>query len=120
MSRLAYPLDVLVVLLFAAAGRSSHALGVSAAGVLETAWPFLAGLVVGWVAVLRQPAGRHAWWLDGVVVAACTLVVGMLLRLATGAGAAPTFVLVAAVVLAGGLVGWRAVAAVVARRRAAR
>lgn len=118
MDRRAYVLDPLVVLLFALAGRTSHELGRDVLGVLATAWPFLVGLAVGWVAVLRQPPDRHAWWLDGAVVAVCTLVVGMLLRLATGAGTALPFVVVAAVVLLGGLLGWRALAALVAGRRA--
>ena len=94
----AFFLDLLVVLVFAAAGRASHDLGGDVLGVLATAWPFLVGLAVGWVAVLRQPGrvstgldrpGRsHLWWLDGLVVAVSTLVVGMLLRSFSGGGTA--------------------------------
>ena len=114
MSKHAYFLDLLVVLLFAAAGRASHDLSGDVLGVLQTAWPFLVGMAVGWLAVLRQ--AHHRWWLDGLVVALSALVVGMLLRLATGEGTALPFVLVAALVLLGGLLGWRAVEALLVRR----
>jgi hypothetical protein len=54
------------------------------------------------------------------VIALSTLVMGMLLRLTSGDGAALPFVLVATGVLTTGLVGWRAVhAAVLARRSGA-
>ncbi|EUA68678.1 hypothetical protein I553_1866 [Mycobacterium xenopi 4042] len=50
--------DVLCVLLFCALGRRSHDEGLSAAGVVTTAWPFLSGTVVGWLvsAGWRRPA----------------------------------------------------------------
>lgn len=115
MPKHAFFLDLFVVLVFAAAGRASHELSSGVLGVLETAWPFLVGLAVGWVTVLRQPAARHLWWLDGTVIAACSLVIGMLLRLATGEGTALPFVLVATGVLVLGLVGWRAVGALLTR-----
>lgn len=115
----AFFLDLLVVLVFAAAGRASHDLSGDVVGVLQTAWPFLLGMAVGWLAVIRQPTDRHHFALDGAVVAVSTLVIGMLLRLATGDGAALPFVLVAAGTLTLGLVGWRAVEALVLQRRAA-
>ncbi|MFK5635485.1 MULTISPECIES: DUF3054 domain-containing protein [unclassified Ornithinimicrobium] len=117
MARGAFFLDLLVVLVFAAAGRRSHDLDGSVLGVLQTAWPFVVGLVVGWTAVGRQPAERRVWWLDGAVITVTTLVMGMLLRLMSGEGAALPFVLVATTVLALGLVGWRAVHAFVRDRR---
>ena len=43
MRKHAYFLDLLVVLLFAAAGRASHELSGNVLGVLETAWPFQIG-----------------------------------------------------------------------------
>jgi hypothetical protein len=116
MTKAAFFLDLLVVLVFAAAGRASHDLSDDVLGVLATAWPFLVGLVVGWVAVLRRPARWASWWLDGLVVAASTLVIGMLLRSVSGGGTALPFVLVATGTLVAGLVGWRALAALLARR----
>jgi hypothetical protein len=112
----AFFLDLLVVLVFAAAGRASHDLSDDVLGVLATAWPFLVGLVAGWLAVRRRPVARASWWLDGLVIAGCALVLGMLLRSVAGGGTALPFVLVATVTLVGGLVGWRGVAALLARR----
>jgi len=109
--------DAMLVVAFAVIGRSSHAEGLDAAGVWGTAWPFLVGLGVGWLAVR---AWRHplALWPTGVVVWVTTLVVGMLLRLATGQGTAVAFIVVATATLAVLLLGWRAVALLVVRRRA--
>ncbi|GAA5163070.1 DUF3054 domain-containing protein [Ornithinimicrobium tianjinense] len=118
MPKPAYFLDLAVVLLFAAAGRASHDLSDDVLGVLRTAWPFLAGMTLGWVFVALLPERVRSWWLEGLVVALCALVVGMLGRQLAGAGTALPFVLVATGVLVAGLVGWRAVAAAVAARRA--
>jgi len=101
--------DVVVVLLFAAVGRSSHEEGLTPGGVLQTAWPFLAGVALGW-AVVRVRRAR--WPLevgDGVVVWVAGVAGAMLLRRATGAGTDPAFVVVATVVLGVLLLGWRAV-----------
>jgi hypothetical protein len=114
----AYYLDLLVVLVFAAAGRASHDLSGDVVGVLQTAWPFLVGTALGWAGVAFVPRPLRSWWVDGLVVALSALVVGMLLRWATGEGTALPFVLVASGALVGGLVGWRAVAALLARRSA--
>ena len=115
----ALALDVVLVVAFAVIGRSSHSEALDAAGVWGTAWPFLAGLGLGWVAA---PAWRHplAPWPTGVVVWSVTLVVGMLLRLATGEGTAIAFVVVATITLGALLVGWRAIASAVRRGAGAR
>ena len=111
--------DAALVIVFAVVGRSSHAEGLDVAGVWGTAWPFLAGLGVGWLAAR---AWRHpfASWPTGVVVWAATLVVGMLLRVVSGQGTAVAFVVVAAITLAVPLIGWRGVAALVVRLGRAR
>ncbi len=112
-------LDAVLVVVFAIVGRRSHAEGLDVVGLWGTAWPFLAGLGVGWVAAR---AWRHplAPWPTGVVVWASTLVVGMLLRLASGQGVQVAFVLVAAISLAILLIGWRGLTALVKRRSRAR
>lgn len=117
MPKHAWYLDLFVVLVFAAAGRASHELSSGVLGVLATAWPFLVGLGTGWAAVLTLPAPLRRWWVDGLVVAAASLSVGMLLRWLTGEGTAAPFVLVATGVLVAGLVGWRAAATLLAARR---
>lgn len=99
--------DVLLVLLFAALGREAHSLG--ATGLLETAWPFLGGLLVGWGAwnLHRAP---FSVWPRGVALWLTTVTVGMGLRVLTGEGAAPSFVVVALAVLGAFLLGHRALA----------
>lgn len=111
----AFALDALFVVAFAAIGRASH--GEDAfAGLAETAWPFLVGLIVGWLVqgVWRDPLAPVR---SGMGVWGATLVVGMLLRAFSGEGIAIPFVIVAAVVLFAFLVGWRALVAVVVRAR---
>lgn len=107
--------DVVAVLVFCAVGRRSHAEGISMAGVTSTAWPFLAGTVVGWLAsrAWRQPTAVVP---TGVIVWICTVVVGMLLRKASSAGVAASFIVVAASVTAVLLLGWRVAVGLVVRR----
>jgi hypothetical protein len=106
-------LDAVLVVVFAAVGRRSHAEGVDVAGILRTAWPFLAGAAAGWVVASLTVGEPRSLGFGGVVVAA-TVVVGMALRLATGQGTAWSFVVVATVVLTVFLLGWRLVARLVA------
>lgn len=100
--------DVACVLLFCAVGRRSHDEGVNVAGIATTAWPFLSGTALGWLAsrAWRRPTAVAP---TGVVVWLCTVAVGMLLRKATSAGVAASFVVVASTVTALLLLGWRAV-----------
>ena len=107
--------DVVCVLVFCTIGRRSHAEGITIAGVAETAWPFLAGTAVGWLAVRgwRRPASLVP---TGVVIWLCTVVIGMLLRKASSQGTAISFVVVASLVTAILLLGWRAAVSALARR----
>lgn len=108
--------DAVVVLAFAGTGREFHGEGNPLLGVLFTAWPFLAGLAVAGALPLvhRRPLGV---WPAGVTVWLGTYLIGMLLRGATGAGLAIPFLIVAASVLGVAIVGWRAVAFAIRRRR---
>jgi Protein of unknown function (DUF3054) len=108
-------IDVACVLVFCAVGRRSHDEGLNVAGIAETAWPFLSGTAVGWLAARawRRPT---AVFPTGVVVWLCTVAVGMLLRKATSAGVAGSFVVVASAVTAVLLLGWRALALLTRRR----
>lgn len=119
---LALLLDVVLVVVFAAIGRATHdgdVLGPGGAGLATTAWPFLAGLLLGWIVSLgwRRPAAPLR---TGLPVWAVTLVAGMLLRALSGQGVAVAFVIVAGITLSLFLVGWRAIAALVARVRVSR
>jgi hypothetical protein len=107
--------DVVFVIVFCTIGRRSHAEGITITGVAETAWPFLAGTAVGWVAVRgwQRPTTLAP---TGLVVWLCTVVIGMLLRKATSQGTAVSFVVVASLVTAILLLGWRAAASALARR----
>ncbi|MEE2569154.1 DUF3054 domain-containing protein [Pseudarthrobacter sp. J64] len=113
--------DFILILIFAAVGRDAHARGDVVTGVFLTAWPFLVGLAAGWLAfrVWRRPFGVLA---AGVPVWLCSLVAGMVLRLATGQTVVPAFVMVALVSLGILLVGYRGLLALLARltRRSAR
>jgi hypothetical protein len=117
MRRLAWlSIDVIGVLVFCAVGRRSHDEGLSVTGVATTAWPFLTGTVVGWLAsrAWRRPTALVP---TGVTVWLCTVAVGMVLRKASSAGVAASFVVVAASVTAVLLLGWRAVLGLSLRRR---
>jgi hypothetical protein len=108
--------DVIGVLAFCAVGRRSHDEGLSVTGIATTAWPFLTGTVIGWLAswAWQRPTAVVP---TGVVVWLCTVVVGMLLRKVSSAGVAASFVLVAASVTAVLLLGWRAAVALTVRHR---
>lgn len=108
-------LDIVLVTGFAAAGRASHDSAILT-GLWQTSWPFLAGLAVGW-AVTRAWRAPTAPLRTGLGVWAVTLIVGMLLRAASGQGVAVAFVVVAALVLLAFLVGWRGIAAGIRARR---
>ncbi|OBA80508.1 hypothetical protein A9W99_16940 [Mycobacterium sp. 1164966.3] len=109
--------DILGVLLFCAVGRRSHDEGVNISGTASTAWPFLSGTVIGWLAsrAWRRPTEVVP---TGMIVWLCTVVFGMLLRKASSAGVAVSFVLVASSVTAVLLLGWRGGVDLVLRRRA--
>jgi FtsH-binding integral membrane protein len=99
--------DALAIVAFAAIGRANHHESTGAQGVWHTAWPFLLGAALGLAATAyarTSPISLRA----GVRVWIWTLVIGMVVRAVTGAGTAIAFVVVAAIVLAGLLVGWRA------------
>ena len=119
---LALLLDIVLVIVFAAIGRATHdgdVLGPGASGLATTAWPFLVGLLLGWGVSLgwRRPTAPLR---TGLPVWAVTLVAGMLFRTLSGQGVAVAFVIVAGITLLLFLVGWRAIAALVARVRVSR
>jgi hypothetical protein len=107
--------DAVAILLFAVIGRANHHESTGMRGVWHTAWPFLLGAALGLAATAYarvSPTAVRA----GVRVWVWTLVIGMVVRAATGGGTAVAFVIVAAIVLGVFLVGWRAALGWRARR----
>jgi peptidoglycan/LPS O-acetylase OafA/YrhL len=112
----AIAVDVICILVFAIVGRSSHQEATDLLGVAHTAWPFLAGCLLGTLIgrTWRRPyalASGAAVWLGAVIG-------GMTLRMLTGAGVQLSFVLVASIVLALLILGWRAGLQLIERARA--
>ncbi|QIK64687.1 DUF3054 domain-containing protein [Leucobacter viscericola] len=116
---LALGIDVVLVVLFAALGRSSHSREATLFGLWTTAWPFLAGLAIMWVSarVSKHPLSPVK---SGIPVWIGTVALGMILRALTGAGTALPFVIVATVSIAVFLVGWRLIAQLIRRVAAGR
>jgi peptidoglycan/LPS O-acetylase OafA/YrhL len=98
--------DAVLILVFAAVGRDAHQRGDVVAGVFLTAWPFLAGAALGWVAskAWRNPFSVRR---TGLAVWLGALAGGMALRLLTNQTVVLPFVIVALLSLGLLLVGWR-------------
>ncbi|GAA0996260.1 DUF3054 domain-containing protein [Nocardiopsis tropica] len=124
--------DAVLVVLFGTIGRFNHGESLSPAGIGETAWPFLLALAVGWAfayvlsAIRGHEPGQAQTFApgrvfpEGVIIWVSTVAVGMTARgLLTNDGVQVSFVIVAAIVLAVFLLGWRAIAQVVLSRRSA-
>ena len=108
-------LDAAVISAFAIIGRRSHGELTDLAGTWHTAWPFLAGGLLGTLAVRGWRAPEA--WVTGIGVWAGTLIGGMALRVLTGNTVAVAFVVVAALTLAVFLLGWRAGVVLIRRAR---
>lgn len=121
-------LDLVAVTVFVMIGRSSHEEGLTVVGILQTLWPFAIGAAAGWsiayvLSHVRSsddsfghdfrperivPAGLIVWF--------CAVAIAMVLRYLLHQGVAFSFVMVATISLGVFLIGWRAVAAFVAKR----
>ncbi|GAB3207734.1 DUF3054 domain-containing protein [Marinactinospora endophytica] len=112
-------IDLVCVLAFVLIGRSSHGEGNALLGLATTLWPFAAALAAGWL-LTRAWRAPAAVLRTGVGVWVVTVAGGMALRAVTDAGTAPSFVVVTSVFLGVTLLGWRAVATAVLRRRPGR
>jgi hypothetical protein len=111
--------DLIIVLVFVVIGRATHDHGLYVLGVLSTAWPFVTGLTVGWLAI--RATGRSGTRpRDGGIICLYTVVVGMTLRVVAGQGTALAFILVALGFLGALMVGWRVFVSAVRRRLARR
>ena len=114
MYRVALAIDVALIEVFVLIGRHAHGHGLDLGGVVSTSWPFQAGLGCGWALVMiRHSSPRRLT--TGVVLSVITVVVAMALRMVSGQGTTPVFVVVALVFVDLFLVGWRALAHVLDR-----
>ena len=109
---LAAVIDACLVLVFVVIGRASHGEADGLAGLVSTAWPFLAGMAIGELAtrswrrpVALVPTGTGVWL--------STVAMGMLLRVLAGQGTAVVFIAVALAFLGLFLLGWRVIVALV-------
>ena len=115
MKKFALAIDLLFLLLFVGIGRNAHQHGITISGVASTLWPFLVGLLVGWLIVWRLHR-RGSLPGSGVLIVVATVAVGMVLRVVGGQGTALAFIVVALTFLTLFLVGWRLLIRIVARR----
>ncbi|MCT1460220.1 DUF3054 domain-containing protein [Aestuariimicrobium sp. p3-SID1156] len=102
-------IDILLTIVFIAIGRASHSEGLRPVEILQTAWPFLLALAIGWVVMLvrkREHMGVGA----GIFLWITTWIGGIILRVASGDTAETAFIIVAGVTLAVFLIGWRLLA----------
>ena len=101
--------DLVCVLVFAAAGKSSHEASDSEWVVLAIVWPYALSVVLAHAGLLLRGRLTRRVWPEGVVVLAVTYVLGTLLRAASGRGIAVGFLVVAVVFLALTMLGWRTI-----------
>jgi peptidoglycan/LPS O-acetylase OafA/YrhL len=98
--------DTALILTFAAIGRDAHQRGDVLTGVFLTAWPFLAGAAIAWLAVRVWRAPLRVWP-AGIAVWLGAVALGMALRAVTGQTVVLPFVIVALLSLGTFLVGYR-------------
>ena len=115
---LAFGIDVVLLLVFVLIGRRSHGEAASTAGLVSTLWPFLVGLLAGWVVTLAWRRPLAVLW-SGIPIWLMTVALGMLIRMSVGQGVQLSFIVVATIVLGVFPVGWRMLALPVVRRRRA-
>ena len=106
MKTRAFVTDFIFILLFVAIGRDAHKHKLSLGGISSTTWPFVIGLVSGWLLLVltHRPASTKT---SGLIIVFCTVTIGMILRVISGQGTALTFIIVAFVFFTLFLLGWR-------------
>ncbi|SMX69688.1 Protein of unknown function (DUF3054) [Brevibacterium iodinum ATCC 49514] len=109
--------DLILVVLFTIVGHYTHSHSFDPQGLMTTAWPFVAALVIAWLltAVWDRPIAPLA---TGTGVWAITVLLGLVLRGIVGQGEDPgnvavTFMIVATSLNLITLVGWRLIATAV-------
>jgi hypothetical protein len=99
--------DLICVLLFVLIGRNAHSEGDSASGVVATAWPFIVGVIGGYIGVILTRWSALSWR-GGAVIVAKTLILALVLRYGVARDGTPLpFIIVTVVFLAATMFGWR-------------
>jgi hypothetical protein len=99
--------DLVSVLAFAVIGRASHEDGLTASGVVETAWPFVVGVIGGWAGVFIARMAPLSFPAAAMMLVK-TVILGCVIRVVFTDGNAPlSFVAVATVFLGVCFFGWR-------------
>ena len=111
--------DIILAIAFAAVGFYTHAQVLTVDGVVQTSWPFLVGLGCAWILSAAWTAPL-APMRTGVAIWSTTILIGMIVRFAVGAGIAGPFIIVASALNFLTLVGWRVIARAVGGRSAKR
>ncbi|MFF1383284.1 DUF3054 domain-containing protein [Arthrobacter sp. NPDC058288] len=119
LAALAAVADAILILAFAAIGRDAHQRGDVITGVLSTAWPFLTGAAIAWLAV-RVWQRPLRIWPEGVAVWLGAVALGMALRAVTGQTVVLPFIIVATLSLGVFLVGYRLIVAAAGRLKGRR
>lgn len=106
----------MAVLAFTLVGSLSHngTDGFSIGGWLQTSWPFILGLAVGWALLytgkLRRAPGT------GVLLLGGTWLIGIVVRSLVNMSVAWGFVITSLIFLGIVMIGWRLIASLVTRR----
>lgn len=99
-------IDLVIVVVFVAIGRSTHNHGLKPSGMISTLWPFVLGLGLGWIQIIRRRRSG-ATLRSGLEIGVVTVTVGMIARVIAGQGTAVAFIIVALVFLVGLMLVWR-------------
>lgn len=108
-------LDVLSVVVFVLIGRSAHGHHESVAGIAATAFPFLTGTLLGWLASRAWKSPMEVFP-TGMIVWIATVIVGQAVRLIVGQGSTFLFLMVSLAFLCIPILGWRVIASLFNRR----
>lgn len=98
-------LDIVAVFVFAFLARVAHG-GLDVGQILGTFWPWAIGVLVGWGIIMATKAAGK--WKQGTIVWLSSLIVGMIIwSLMEGRIGHISFIIVATIVSAVCIYGWR-------------
>jgi hypothetical protein len=99
--------DVVIVVTFATVGMFNHDSNHSFLNLAAIAWPFVAGLAIGWVAAIWNGLRGLRVWPGGLMIAGVTYGLGMGLRSVSGRGLETGFLIFSACFFVVTMLGWR-------------